>query len=428
MKTDDFANLETRINNFFSNKKIDTIFRECFLNTIQTTCQFDDDDSVFVVTGDIPAMWLRDSAAQVMQYLFFLDDVKVDALIRGVIKKQFTLILEDPYANSFMHDKNCKSEYDGKIKSDFISPLMWERKFELDSLCYPFFLAVKYYEQTNKFDVFDTLFLNAFDKTIEVINKEQHHSSKSTYYFVRQNSRGVEDVGRNTNPKEEKGLVWTGFRPSDDACKYNYHIPDNMFLVTVLHRLHSIFETLKDQKRALTCQNLELQLKELIEQYGVINDEKYGRLYVSETNCLGNYVLDDDANIPSLLSIPYLEYPYIDQSVYENTRKYILSKNNKYYYEGNILKGIGSPHTPNNRVWPLAISMQGITSNDSNEIYKCFKMLISSTFGSNLMHESVDVNDVSIFSRPWFAWANSLFSYFCIIKKKEIKQGLNNKN
>ena len=149
----------------------------------------------------------------------------------------------------------------------------------------------------------------------------------------------------------------------------------------------------------------------LIERYGIVElDGK--KLYVSETDCMGNYHIDDDANIPSLLSIPYLEYPYLDKGIYRNTRAFILSKANKYYYEGKYLSGIGSPHTPANRVWPLAVAMQGITSDNEEEIKRCFEMLVTTTNNTGYMHESIDVDNPAVFSRSWFAWANSLFSYF----------------
>ena len=131
-----------------------------------------------------------------------------------------------------------------------------------------------------------------------------------------------------------------------------------------------------------------------------------------------------NANIPSLLSLPYLEYPYLDKEIYNNTRRLILSKRNPYFYSGKILEGIGSPHTPVNRVWPLSLSMQAITSADSEEINSCLKMLLDSSKDTQFMHESVDVNEVSVYSRPWFAWANSLFSLMVLKKRDVIKNNL----
>ena len=157
----------------------------------------------------------------------------------------------------------------------------------------------------------------------------------------------------------------------------------------------------------------------LIEKYGVKEIDGFGDVYVSETDCLNHSHLDGDANVPSLLSLPFLEYPNLNLERYQRTRKYILSKKNPYYFEGSILKGIGSPHTPSNRVWPLSLSMQGITSDNKDEILDCLKQLMESTNGTGLMHESVDVNDTSIYSRPWFAWANSQFCLF-VLKHRDL--------
>ena len=401
----------------FSDQREKEIFINCFFNTLDTTCKFQPDGSVFVITGDIPAMWLRDSAAQVMQYLYFSDDEDVQALIKGVIKKQVDFIIRDTYANAFMEDAYQISEWDGKYLSDRWGKLIWERKFELDSLCYPLFLACKYYEKTQDKSIFTREFLWAFEQIKITLDIERKHSERSTYfcrYWCKQ-----ETVGKNENPESEKGLVWSGYRPSDDACEYHYHIPDNMFLVSVLYKLTDIFKEIGQVEYAEYCKKTVEELKPLIEEYGVVEDEEFGKVYVSETDCMGHYHIKDDANIPSLLSIPYLEYPFMDKEIYQNTRKLILSKRNPYYYEGNYLRGIGSPHTPENRVWHLAVAMQGITSDDKEEIRSCYDMLIKSDNGTGYMHEGIDVNDPSMYSRPWFAWANSLFAYF-LLKNKDV--------
>lgn len=424
MKKENFSSLRNRVKEVFGKdkKELNLIFEKCFLNTLDTTCKFEDDGSVFVITGDIPAMWLRDSAAQVMQYLFYVDDKNVRLLIKGVIKKQVDLIIRDTYANAFMQNAYQVSEWDGKYLTDRWGKLIWERKFELDSLCYPLFLAYKYYEKTQDKTIFTNEFLWAFEQIKRTIDIERKHSELSTYYcrFWCKN----EYVGKDNDPTSEKGLVWSGYRPSDDKCKYHYHIPDNMFLVSVLNKLQPIFKEIGQHAYAEYCKNVVTELVPLIEKYGTVEVEGFGKIYVSETDCLGNWHADDDANIPSLLSIPYLEYPFLDERTYQNTRNYILSEKNKYYYQGKTLEGIGSPHTPQNRVWPLSLAMQGITSNDKKEIITCFNMLIASTNGEGLMHEGVDANDVSKYSRPWFAWANSLFAYFVLDKLDVIKEFL----
>ena len=427
MNGDKFINLRKRVEKFslrFRNESFRKIFVDCFFNTIDSTAFFEDDGSVFVITGDIPAMWLRDSSAQVMQYLFFAEDEDVRKLIKGLLKRQFQMILTDSYANAFMRNDTYTSEWEGMVTSDYLPKIVWERKFELDSLCYPLFLLSKYFDKTGDKEVFDELFVKAFDKIMETIEKERKHSEKSSYYFhfYREEDKKKVDVGENC-PNSEKGLIWSGFRPSDDACEYHYHIPDNMFATSVLYKFSILFEQiLQDVKRAKICCGIAEELRELIDKYGVIEDKEFGRVYASETDCLGNYHIKDDANIPSLLSLPYLEYPYLDKEIYENTRKLILSKRNPYYYGGSVLEGIGSTHTPSNRVWPLAIAMQAITSEDDKEINRCVDMLLASTEKTGYMHESVDCNDVSIYSRPWFAWANSLFAYLVVKKADAIQK------
>ena len=419
MKAEDFLGLKNKIKNYFgkNNKEINEVFERCFINTLETTCEFEDDGSVFVITGDIPAMWLRDSSAQVMQYLYFTEEASVRALIKGVLKKQVEYIIRDTYANAFMRDAGQISEWDGKYLSDRWGKLVWERKFELDSLCYPMFLACKYYQKTQDASIFTKEFLWAFEQIKITVEIEKKHSERSTY-FCRFWS-GKEFVGKNNNPETEKGLVWSGYRPSDDKCRYHYHIPDNMFLVSVAHKLSVIFKEIGQIEYSEYCKKLVEDIVPLIDKFGTVYIEGIGKIYVSETDCMGNWHADDDANIPSLLSIPYIEYPYIDKEIYSNTRRYILSYENEYYYKGKVLEGIGSPHTPENRVWPIAIAMQGITSDNVEEIKNCFEMLIKSTNGESLMHEGVDADDVSKYSRPWFAWANSIFAYF-VLEKEEI--------
>ena len=427
MNEDKFYNLRKSVEKFasrFKNESFRKLFIDCFFNTIDSTAFFEDDKSVFVITGDIPAMWLRDSSAQVLQYLFFAEDEEVRFFIKGLLKRQFQMILIDPYANAFMRDETYTSEWEGMVTSDYLPKIVWERKFELDSLCYPLFLLSKYFDKTGDKEVFDELFFKAFDKIIETIEKERKHSEKSSYFFhfYREADQKKVDVGDN-NPNSEKGLIWSGFRPSDDACEYHYHIPDNMFATSILNKFAILFDKiLFDVKRARICRDLVAELRTLIDKYGVVEDKEYGRVYVSETDCIGNYHIKDDANIPSLLSLPYLEYPYLDEEVYENTRKLILSKRNPYYYSGSVLEGIGSPHTPFNRVWPLAIAMQAITSEDEKEINRCIDMLVASADNTGYMHEGVDCNDTGIYSRPWFAWANSLFAYLVVLKADVLKK------
>lgn len=355
-----------------------------------------------------------------MPYLYDVSNPKIKQLIRAVISKQLQLICIDSYANAFMPNDKQISRWASYDETDNKHPIVWERKFELDSLCYPLFLIIKYFEKTNDTTIFNNDFIKAFDLIISTCQNERNHSLKSEYYFIRRlPNKSVLCVGKNTNPNEEKGLVWSGFRPSDDLCQYNYHIPDNMFFVSVINKLAFIFKTyLKDDKRSSLCKSLVNEISILIDKYGVIEIANFGQIYVLETDCLGHFVIDDDANIPSLLSIPYLEYPFINQKIYENTRRYILSNNNHYYFAGKYLKGIGSPHTPKDMVWPLSVIMQGMTAKEQKEKEQCLHMVINSMRDNELVHEAIDINNPNRYTRPWFCWANSLFAEFCLKLRK----------
>ncbi|MCQ2742072.1 MAG: glycoside hydrolase family 125 protein [Bacilli bacterium] len=421
--TINFDNVAAAIRETTKNDHLVFTFNNCFYDTWKKAIKWIDDE-VFLITGDIPAMWLRDSSVQVMHYLPFSKEEKVGKTIKALIKRQLRMISIDPYANAFKENENSYGEWDLTAITNPHSKIVWERKFELDSLCYPLWLVIKYYEYTGDKEVFSIDFFKAFDVILKTLEIEQNHEEKSDYYFgyTFTERQKIECKKNSVNP-ETYGLVWTGFRPSDDVCQFHYHIPDNMLLVTVLTRLENIFKTkLGKNEYAETCSSISSKVKEGINRYGIVNLEGKGRVYVSETDCHGHFSTNDDANIPSLLSIPYLEYPYLDKEAYENTRKLVLSKDNDYYYEGTVLKGIGSPHTPKNTIWPLSILMQGITSTDKKEIDECLSMVLNSDNGTNLMHESINKDDASIYTRAWFGWANSLFAEFCLKKILRIEK------
>ena len=261
----------------------------------------------------------------------------------------------------------------------------------------------------------DGLFLQAFDKIIEIFRIEQSHTEKSSYYheiYNRDKSRWCGKGG----PVSGGGLVWSGYRPSDDKCQYGYYLPGNMFIVAVLTKLSKLFSSvLRDSERAKVCDTLAAEIQAELNRLAIV--EKDGKkIYALETDGLGKYNLMDDANIPNLIAMPYYEYPFISEEVYRNTREYMFSPQNPYYFEGKVLTGIGSPHTPKNRVWPLSLIIQALTTDDEAEIKDCVRMLVGSTGGTGYIHEAVDKDDDTVYSRSWFAWANSLFAYMIIEK------------
>lgn len=406
-----------------TDKKLETMFRNCFYNTLDTTVEMLEDGSAYVLTGDISAMWLRDSSEQVIQYLRFADiDNDVRQLIKALVKRQMFYISCDPYANSFNKEPNNFGYNTDECEKN---KWVWERKYEIDSLCYPIFLSYKYWKKSGDTDIFNADFEKGIHIVLNTFLTEQNHTENSSYYHYRPDedpsfsipNRGHGNICRYT------GMVWCGYRPSDDPCVYGYFIPGNMMIQVVLRQLTEIYTSvLKDDALMSIITKLSEDIRAGIEKYAIVRHEKFGDIYAYEVDGFGNHFLMDDANVPSLLSLPYLGYCDMDDPIYKNTRKFILSNMNPYYFEGNVVKGIGSPHTPRNHVWPISLIMQGLTSNDPDEINAIVDMLLNSDANTGYIHESINKNDASVYTRSWFAWANSMFSYFIMDKAKYISK------
>ena len=396
-------------------EKLREMFKKCFLSTLETSVKVKG-DKTYIITGDINAMWLRDSSCQVNHYLKFIkDDLKLQKLIKGLIKAQVDYILLDPYANAFLGEPDVEREYHD---TTIMKPYVWERKYELDSLCYPVKLTYQYYQETKDQSLFDEKYLHFIHTILNIIELEQKHSENSTYTFERDiaktwDLRKTETLQNHGHGFDTRytGMTWSAFRPSDDACTFNYNIPGNMFCSVILNYLREIVRDIyKDSYLEERIVDLKFQIDYGIELFGIVHHPQYGKMYAYETDGYGNHVLMDDANVPSLLSVPYLGFTDYQDEVYQNTRQFVLSHENPYYYEGTRAKGIGSPHTWPQYIWPIALSMQGLTSQNENEMKELIDMIMNNTGGTGVCHESFDVNDDSKYTRPWFCWANSLFA------------------
>jgi meiotically up-regulated gene 157 (Mug157) protein len=349
----------------------------------------EDDGTTFVWTGDIYHEWLRDSSAVLMAYVeTSRHDPYVQTMLRGAIVRQARYIRLDPYANAFTSDYQVA-----------------ERKFEVDSLLYPIWFTSKYWKVTGDRSIFTSGVQGAFERVLTVLRTEQHHASRSHY------TSPDLLVGRNGTPVAYTGLIWTGFRPSDDPAQFQYNIPDNMFAVVVLRDLTRIERDIYHNERlAQEAWGLQIQIRQAVERYGTVFVPGYGRIYAYEVDGLGHANLMDDANVPSLLSIPYFGYVPARDSLYQETRRFVLSPQNPYFYSGTLAQGIGSPHTPRGYVWPLALVMQALTSNDGAEIDRLFDYLANSDTGDHLLHESFYAYDAHKYTRADFAWPNALFA------------------
>jgi meiotically up-regulated gene 157 (Mug157) protein len=366
------------------------MYRKALLNT-NSQVTVASDGTTYVKTGDIPAEWLRDASVQVRPYLFFAKgDVQVDSLLRGAIARMGKYLQVDPYANAFQLDYR-----------------RWEQKFELDSLAYPITLSWTYWKQTGDTSVFTGDLSLGFDKALDTMEREQDHprNSKYTHPQLPQGGKG--------NPVAYTGMIWSGFRPSDDACTYNYLIPSEMMAVVALGNLEEIERTVYHNViKAERAKALRDEVQTGIQTYGVVFTPNYGYIYAYEVDGMGNAKLMDDANVPSLLSAPYLGYGKSTSFVYRNTRKFLLSKDNPTYYVGKLARGIGSPHTNDNWVWPIAMLMQGFTATTDQERKDVLAQLLASDPGDHLLHESFNPDDPTKFSRVDFGWPNALFSEF----------------
>jgi meiotically up-regulated gene 157 (Mug157) protein len=376
-----------------ANSRLETMYRAALINTSQQATVASD-GTAYIKTGDIPAEWLRDASAQVRPYLFFAkNDMEVAMLLRGIIAREGKYLAVDPYANAFTIDYK-----------------VWEEKFELDSLAYPIILAWSYWKATGDATIFTGDESNGFDRALETMEREQDHAHNSKYTH-----RELRDESGNNspNPVAYTGMIWTGFRPSDDACKYNYLIPSEMMAVVALGDLEEIERVVyRDLIKSNRTKTLRSEVQDGIQKYGEVFTPNYGYVYAYEVDGLGHQTLMDDANIPSLLSAPYFGYTKADSFVYRNTRKFLLSKDDPYYYVGSVARGIGSAHTSDGYVWPLALIMQGLTSTSDGERRDVLGQLLASDPGDHLLHESFDPNDPAKFSRKDFGWPNALFSEF----------------
>lgn len=409
------------------------LFENCFPNTLDTTVDFEyinGKPDTFVITGDIDAMWLRDSTAQVWPYMPLIkEDKALRELIKGLVNRQTQCILLDPYANAFFKDVTKISKW--KSDRTQMLPGIHERKWEIDSLCYTIRLAHEYYTITGDASIFDEDWQQAAQLIIQTFRAEQRKDGTSPYTFNRTTGQMLDSpvnwgTGR---PIKPVGLICSMFRPSDDATMYPFLIPSNVFAVLSLRQMGKIHtEVLKDNKTAQACNNFANEVSAAIQKYAIQEHLHFGTIYAYEVDGFGNRVFMDDANVPSLMSLAYLGAHAPTDELYQRTRQFLLSEYNPYFLKGKAAEGQASPHTGHQNIWPMGIILRAMTSTDDGEISKCLKMLKQTHAGTGFMHESFHKDDASKYTRDWFAWANTLFGELIVKLHKErphlLKQSL----
>lgn len=369
-----------------SNPRVQAIY-EAGLKNLDTQFKLMPDNTVYVATGDIPAEWLRDSSVQVRPYLFFVqENPAVAQLVKAVVQRQVRYLAINPYANAFRSDYR-----------------LWEDKFELDSLSYPIILAWTYWKLTGDATIFTPEARRGFEAALNTLVLEQNHAQNSKY------SRP--DLSK--NPYAVTGMVWSGYRPSDDPNTYAYLIPGQMMVVQSLTALAEIQNQIfADSAGAQRSLKLQKDILAALNKYAVVKTEKYGPILAYEVDGLGHTNLMDDGNLPSLLGMPLLGIVDVQNPIYQNTRRFILSNDNPFFFSGKLGSGVGSPHTPKGMIWPLAVLSQAYTAQTEAERNQAIELILNSDPGDHLLHESFDPNNPLRLTRKDFGWPNAMFIEF----------------
>jgi meiotically up-regulated gene 157 (Mug157) protein len=417
-----------QVQSTIGNKELAWLFGNCFPNTLDTTVNFEvvnGRPDTYVITGDIDAMWQRDSSAQVYPYLSLMpEDPQLQQLIAGVINRQTRNTLLDPYANAFYKDATKVSEW----KSDFtdMKPGVHERKWEVDSLCYTIRLAYGYWTISKDPAPFDGAWREAISKIFQTFREQQRKGGKGPYHFMRRTEWQTDTVpGKGYgNPANPVGLICSMFRPSDDATIFPYLVPANFFAVVSLRQAAEMLEKIShDTVLAGQCHTLADEVEQGLQQYAIVHHAKLGPVYAYEVDAFGNYYCIDDGNVPSLLSLPYLGAVKSDDKIYQQTRQLVLSDANPYYCQGNAANGPGGPHVGVDMIWPLGLIVQGLTATSDQEIKECLATLQKTHAGTGFIHEAFNKDNPKKFTRSWFAWANTIFGEL-VLKTFNQKPGL----
>ncbi|GGH15601.1 glycoside hydrolase family 125 protein [Silvibacterium dinghuense] len=393
-----------------------TMFENCFPNTLDTTVfpgTFEDKPDTFVITGDINAMWLRDSSAQLWPYLpYCKEDPKLAAMIEGAIRRQSRCILIDPYANAFMPSVEDKPLSWSVHDDTDLKPGVGERKWEIDSLCYTLRLAHGYWKATGSTAPFDVQWKQSAELIVETFRVQQRKDGPGPYHFQRSSPIPTDTLMLSGygNPAVSVGMIFSMFRPSDDACIYPLFVPANLFAITSLEHLAEMATAIyHDAALAQKAKSLADEVREAVRQYGRVQHPKYGEMLAYEVDGYGGRALMDDANAPGILSLAYLGCIDVRDPLYQASRRFVLSKDNPYFFKGTAGEGIGGPHEGLNSIWPMSIIMRALTSTDEAEQRECLRTIRNTTAGTNFIHETFYKDDAAKFTRPWFSWANGLF-------------------
>lgn len=399
------------------------LFENTWPSTVDTTVKWQgksadnpDEELAFIITGDINAMWMRDSANQLQSYKAILHDDQIDALYRGAINLQGRYMRLFPHCNAFQPPPESGMPAVNEHPDDVVTPaydpeVVFECKYEIDSLGAFFQLSYDYYHATGDGDFFGKFqwkesvrsVLDTVKEMMQGTYNDDGSVRESPYTWQRESPYASETLvnkGAGAPVKGGLGLVRSFFRPSDDSVIYQYFIPGNMMLARYLEACVDIMQPI-DAGMAQEMADIASGIRKGIQEHAVVKHPQFGDIYAFEVDGYGSHSLMDDSNLPSLLSIPHLGYSKNDDEIYKNTRAFALSTANPYYAHGPVINATGGPHLGPGMGWPMAVITQILTSDDNDEITGGIKQLMGSTSGLGLMHESVNSHNESLWTRPW---------------------------
>ncbi len=392
------------------------LFENCYPNTLDTTVHTGTRDGrpdTFVITGDIEAMWLRDSSAQVHPYLSLAaQDRALRTMLHGLIRRQAYCIRLDPYANAFLPDGATEVLEWSLHDITEMKPGVGERKWEIDSLCYPVRLAHGYWRATGDVAPFDDGWREAMRVVVRTFREQQRLHDRGPYTFLRPATLATETLmlAGYGAPARPNGMIHSMFRPSDDACTFPLFVPGNLFATAALRSLATMSAAIhRDAAFAAECTALADQVEQATRRHGLMHDDDGQPFWAYEVDGYGNRMFIDDANAPGLLSLAYLGCCDRADPLFRRTRALAWSERNPYFHRGKAAEGVGSPHSGADTIWPMAIIQYAMASDDDAQIRQCLHWLRTSHAGTGFMHESFHRDDPARFTRPWFAWANSQF-------------------
>lgn len=411
------------------------LFENTFPNTLDTAIKWHgwaanntNEELTFVITGDIDAMWIRDSANQIAPYKTVMNDKSDDvaSVFRGTINMQARYLIQFPYCNAFQppREASITTVYNGgryKVTPHYDENVVFTCNFELDDWGGFLQLSHDYYEKTQDIDFFGAFqwipAVQSIMASIEEMRQPTYGPDGEwmvpVYTFQSSTMSAFGTLGNNgfMNPVNYTGMARSPFRPSDDTAMFDFGIAANMMLSRYLESTSSIMAQLPNAPKGLARQMKDVasEIRDGIETFGIVQAPNGQKIYAYEVDGFGGRILMDDANIPSLLSAPFLGYLDKEDATYLRTRAFLLSKSNPWYCSGTVISAIGSPHIRPCAVWPMSKIMQAMTTDNYWEIFGALKEIVGSTSGLGLIHESVDSNDASKWTRQWFTWANGLF-------------------